>query len=326
MQKVEITKPNTVMEVIARDRVAGDPRWSVLIPAYNCGDYLSVCLKSVLDQALAPEEMEIIVSDDASLEGSPEDLVRELGGGRVRFVRQEKNLGHTGNFEFLLNEARGSLTHLLHADDYVLPGFYDAQDRVYRENPEVMACFCANLHVDEKGREQSRSAWKAEKGIQGREWLLAMCVHNQLQTASMTVKREVYERLGGFDSRFGWTEDWEMWARIGSQYPVYFIPDPFCAYRRVKDSNTSKRFRTGQNVRDVYETGLQVQSYVADVPEAVCRKHRRYCMSIASSIIRLLPRHDFSGIWRNAFEALKIDFVFAGPRMVKAWFARRSST
>ena len=56
------------------------PRWSVMIPTYNCADHLRAALAGVLAQDPGPEEMQIEVVDDAS-EDDPESVVAELGGG-----------------------------------------------------------------------------------------------------------------------------------------------------------------------------------------------------------------------------------------------------
>lgn len=59
------------------------PTWSVVIPTYNCADFLRITLKGVLDQDPGPDEMQIEVVDDVSTKDDPEGVVRELGKGRV---------------------------------------------------------------------------------------------------------------------------------------------------------------------------------------------------------------------------------------------------
>ena len=62
------------------------PFWSVIVPIYQRTKYLKDCLNSILDQDPGADDMEIIVTDDAS----PSDLsglVHELGRGRVEYRR-----------------------------------------------------------------------------------------------------------------------------------------------------------------------------------------------------------------------------------------------
>ncbi|HEV2736566.1 MAG TPA: glycosyltransferase, partial [Longimicrobiaceae bacterium] len=88
---------------------AGEPRplWSVMVPTYDCAAYLRRALESVLAQDPGPGAMQIEVVDDRSTRDDPEAVVREVGGGRVAFYRQARNVGHVGNFETCLLRSRG---------------------------------------------------------------------------------------------------------------------------------------------------------------------------------------------------------------------------
>src|SRR5262249_19590947 len=98
------------------------PQWSVMIPSYNCSNYLEDAIKSVLTQDWGPDKMQIEVVDDASTDVDVEELVKKLGNGRVAFYRQEKNKGSLRNFETCLNRSKGNWIHILHGDDMVKPG------------------------------------------------------------------------------------------------------------------------------------------------------------------------------------------------------------
>ena len=100
------------------------PLWSVMIPTYHCACFLRQTLESVLSQDPGPDLMQIEVVDDGSTLDDPGAVVAAVGRGRVGFYRQPQNVGHTKNFETCLRRSRGKVVHLLHGDDYVLPGFY----------------------------------------------------------------------------------------------------------------------------------------------------------------------------------------------------------
>jgi glycosyltransferase involved in cell wall biosynthesis len=102
----------------------GQPRpfWSVMIPTYNCAQYLRETLASVLAQDPGPEDMEIEVVDDQSTRDDPEAVVRELARGRVRFFRQPQNRGAIRTFNTCIARSRGRWLHILHGDDTVRPG------------------------------------------------------------------------------------------------------------------------------------------------------------------------------------------------------------
>jgi len=216
------------------------PRWSVMIPTYNCAHLLSETLASVLAQDLGSQEMQIEVVDDCSTRDDPEAVVAELGQGRVGFHRQPRNVGHTANFDTCIERSRGHLVHLLHGDDVVRPGFYRRLERGLVEHPEVGAAFCRHILADEQGhwRVISRLEQPAPGVLDG--WLERIAIGQLLQPPAMVVRRSLYEHLGGFDRRIRqWSEDWEMWLRIAAHHPVWYEPEPLAVYRMRSGSLTS---------------------------------------------------------------------------------------
>lgn len=238
------------------------PLWSVMIPTYHCAHHLRETLLRVLAQDPGPDAMQIEVVDDHSTLDDPAAVVRAVGRGRVHFFRQERNVGHSRNFATCLERSRGRLVHLLHGDDYVLDDFYQSMARAFDRHPEIGAAFSRYVAVDGGGREIVVSPpLERESGILD-GWLERIALGQLLQPPAMVVRREVYERLGGFDTRIGtYGEDWEMWVRIAAFYPVWHQVEPLAAYRIGNESLSSRAMRTGQNLRDLtlaIETNAQV--------------------------------------------------------------------
>jgi glycosyltransferase involved in cell wall biosynthesis len=229
---------------------AGDsrPRWSVMIPTYNCPGYAEETLRSVLAQDPGPEAMQIEVVDDHSTADDPEEVVARVGGGRVDFHRQPEHLGVVANLNSCLQRSRGELVHLLHGDDLVLEGFYQTLDARLREEPEAGAAYCRHVYVDERGRWIDVAPLEpASSGIlaDGARFLAA---EQRIMTPSIVVRRSVYEQLGGFDDRLPCAEDWEMWVRVAASIPVYYEERPLACYRLHDDSNTGRNLRNGRGL------------------------------------------------------------------------------
>ena len=90
------------------------PFWSVMIPTYNTrADYLEETLRSVLQQAPGPDQMQIEVVDDCSPNGAPVQLVHEIAGDRVTVHRELKNNGLAGIWNRCIERARGEWIHIL---------------------------------------------------------------------------------------------------------------------------------------------------------------------------------------------------------------------
>src|SRR3954471_11970392 len=186
------------------------PLWSVMIPSFNCINFIKSTLQSVLSQDPGAENMQIEVIDDFSVDGDIEALVKEVGKGRVGFFRQPENKGSLRNFESCLQRSNGHFVHLLHGDDQVKNGFYKEIEGLFKSFPEAGAAFTGTIHIDENGVEGHHMATVMDQPGIVEGWLSIIAQGQRLQAPAIVVKRDVYERLGGyFAVHYG--EDWEMY-------------------------------------------------------------------------------------------------------------------
>jgi glycosyltransferase involved in cell wall biosynthesis len=229
----------------------GRPRWSVVIPTHQCASYLGPCLESVLgqlgDPGFAPDRVEIVVVDDCS-DDDPEAVVDAIGRGRVRFVRNEHNLGAIGNFNACLAAATGELVHLLHGDDLSAPGFYATASRVLDDHAEVATFVARTTYIDEHGHaaETTRSE-RTGSGI-WHDALEVLAVSNRVRPPGVAVRRAALEVVGGFRTDLPHAADWEMWARLAAHGPVWFEDRSLARYRRHSASDTAGRVLSGDNI------------------------------------------------------------------------------
>ncbi|MFO0959089.1 MAG: glycosyltransferase [Isosphaeraceae bacterium] len=242
--------------------VADGPFWSVLFPtylrnSYDC-DLFERSLRSVLDQDPGRDQMEIVIVDNCSPDDLCERLVQRLAPERVVYHRNPTNLGLVGNFNACLSKARGRWVHLMHHDDLLLPGFYDHLARADREAPGAGAAFCQHAFITASGRWAAISRLERESPGLLDDWLAQISGRQAIQFASIVVRREVYETLGGFRTDLCFVLDWEMWVRIASRYPVWFEPTVLACYRVHAENETSR-------LRKARETGLDVERAIAIV-------------------------------------------------------------
>lgn len=239
------------------------PLWSVMIPTYNCANYLRETLSSILVQDPGSELMQIEVVDDCSTLDDPEAIVKELGKGRVQFYRQAENVGYIRNFETCLQRSQGQLVHLLHGDDCVRPSFYQKMQTLFEQYPEIGSAFCRQIIMDDWGHWKRFSQLEQEESGILSNWLERLAAYHSLQTPSVVVRRDVYEKLGGFDRRLlSCGEDWEMWVRIAAHYPVAYEVEPLALYRDRSNSLTKRSVQTAQNIRDVRQATEIISTYL----------------------------------------------------------------
>src|SRR5690606_9278278 len=279
------------------------PRWSVMIPSYNCIEYLRDTIQSVLLQAPSAEEMQIEVIDDYSNDGDVELLVNQLGNERIGFYRQARNVGSLRNFETCINRAKGELVHILHGDDVVKQGFYQEIDELFGKFPDIGAAFTGCTDFDENSVPLWDSVPILDRPgiIDG--WLIKIAEGQKVQAPSMVVKRSVYEHLGSF---FGvhYGEDWEMWTRIAAHYKVAYSPKILACYRVHSNNITGRSLITGQNVKDIAFVIDTIQNYLPEEQrrELKSRAKRNYAYYIAGTADRLYhsgrPRSALIQVWK----------------------------
>jgi len=230
--------------------VSNGPLWSVMIPAYNCINYLKETIESVLLQDRGAVTMQIEIIDDASTDGDVESLVKSVGKGRVAYYRHEENMGSLRSFETAIKRAKGQLVHLLHGDDRVKPGFYTSMEKLFAEYKEIGAAFCRTEYVDEDGQYLHMQTAEKGSGVLP-DILLLLGERQRIETPSVVVKRAVYEKLGAF-RMVTYGEDWDMWIRIAANYPVAYNPETLAVYRRMSlGSITSQKIISAENIRDL---------------------------------------------------------------------------
>ena len=233
------------------------PLWTVVIPTYNCANYLKETLASVLAQDPGEAIMEIIVVDDYSTKDDPEAIVKEYGQGRVQFIRQEKNVGKVKNYETGLKASRGRYIHQLHGDDLVYDGFYKEIEVLFNANPRAGAAFCRANYINSQSRVTGVTGMIQDNEGIVPDILEKLYTQQYIQTPSMVVKREVYETIGCFDRRLNSMEDWEMWTRIANNYPIATSNKVLAAYRSHHNNATNNTFKDG--------TALKTHQLICDI-------------------------------------------------------------
>jgi glycosyltransferase involved in cell wall biosynthesis len=127
-----------------------EPLVSVGIPTYNRSASVERAVRSVLGQDHS--DLEVVVADDASPDDTWAALERLAAEDpRVRIHRNDRNLGHAGNFKQVMELARGEYFMWLSDDDWIDPGYVGECLRVLRAEPEH-ALVAGQAHYHRDGR------------------------------------------------------------------------------------------------------------------------------------------------------------------------------
>ncbi|MBW4596868.1 MAG: glycosyltransferase [Brasilonema angustatum HA4187-MV1] len=257
-QKIEYPQIEPIPEGTHR------PLWSVMIPTYNCANYLAQTLESVLSQDPGLKHMQIEVVDDCSTKDDPEAVVREIGKGRVSFYRQPQNVGAIRNFNTCIQRSVGQFVHILHGDDFIAPDFYSSYAELLQSHPDATLIISPSISVDEKN--QHIHTESPLPNIDGRitDFPTIQAVRNAIHTPTVIVPRKVYEQIGGFYLPLSHTADWEMWFRAGLYGKAVTLDRQVAYYRVHSGSDTSRLALTGKNI---WEGKYTVDMCMHQLPE-----------------------------------------------------------
>jgi glycosyltransferase involved in cell wall biosynthesis len=277
-----------------------------MIPTYEDQSRFLKALDSVLRQDPGMDRMQIAIVDDASKTCDIEKIVSSSlhSRDRIEIYRNDRNLGLAGNWNRAISLARGEYIHILHQDDYVLPGFYSAMERGLGKSEKIGMAYCRSLIVDSNDqvvKTCSRERWFA--GVLDNRQLARLSIRQRIQTPSVVVRKSVYEAVGEYNRDLCFALDWEMWIRIASQYHVWYEPRLLACYRRHEANETSRLNADAKVWLDLEKTVDVIASYHA--PEVRAELARRSFDWHARSAIRRCERLLQEGNLNEAYFVFK---------------------
>ena len=162
--------------------IKNDTLVSVIIPAYNCEKYISKSIDSALEQDVP---LEVIILNDCATDGTEEVIKTYLDDPRIRYVKNEKNLGVAKTRNRGVRLARGKYVAFLDSDDWWEPDKLAKQLKAL-EREQVVLCSTARALVNPDGSPMGKVI-PVKEHISYHELLK----HNSINCSSVLVLREV---------------------------------------------------------------------------------------------------------------------------------------
>jgi len=209
-----------------------DPKVSFIVPCFKLGHLLADCVNSILAQTYG--SFEILILDDQSPDCTPE-VGRSFTDPRVKYSRNQVNLGHLRNYNEGIARARGKYIWLISADDrlrkpYVLERYVETMER----HPKVGYIFCPA--VDLVDQQEAEVLLYSQHGdgdaiFDGHSFFLKLLKFNPIAAPSAMVRADLY-RKNPFPLDMPWGGDWYLWCRFALESDVAYLAEPMVCYRR----------------------------------------------------------------------------------------------
>lgn len=211
-------------------------RVSVCIPTYNGAATIGETIASVLGQTWA--DFELIVVDDGSSDTTA-DIVRLVSDPRLRYLRNERNLGPQGNWNRCLELARGHYIKLLPHDDVLRADCLQRQVAALDADADArlaLSC-CAREVIGPDGRVLTTRGYPGAAGDMTlpsdavRRACLRRGTNLLGEPGGVLFRRELATRVGPFDATHPYVIDLDYWFRLLAHGDVHYTEQPLVAFR-----------------------------------------------------------------------------------------------
>jgi len=212
------------------------------MPAYNTERFIGKAMESVLRQTGI--DFELIVVDDASRDNTAE-VALSFNDPRVKVLRNSVNRGPAFCHNLVIARSISPFITHVDSDDLVLPSAFRKMIEALRTNPDAGQAHCYFFDIDEAGK-TTAAAFRARKEQflkdrppdmdYKRELLVRGTVINHLRT----YRREIFDRVGQFNERLRYAEDFEMALRILDKSSIRLVPE-FLYCLRLHPGSTTRR-------------------------------------------------------------------------------------
>ena len=213
------------------------PKISVLMPIYKTNpDYLKEAIQSILNQTFT--DFEFLILDDYP-EDDREIIVRSFKDERIKYFKNEKNLGITPSRNKLIDLAQGEYLAVMDHDDISLPQRFEKQVAYLDTHPEVGVVGC---WVDCFPVKKELHFPSTDLSIK----ILLTDVCSIVHPSSMIRKSVLKKYNLAYKQEFTPAEDYHLWISLMECTQFYNIPEVLFNYRS-HDDNTSKNQKRGMD-------------------------------------------------------------------------------
>jgi len=194
---------------------------------------LERALDSVLRQTLAADE--IIVVDDGSTDNTASTL--KSFHPEAKLIQQD-NLGVSAARNTGISAARHDWIALLDSDDVWHENKLERQITALNNAPEYLICHSDEIWIRNGVRVNQMNKHK-KAGGHIFQHCLPLCA---ISPSAVMIHRSLFDEIGLFDENLPACEDYELWLRICSRYPVLFIDEALITKHGGHHDQLSRRY------------------------------------------------------------------------------------
>lgn len=285
-----------------------EPLISIALATHNAGSYLKAQMASL--QAQTYPHIEIVVSDDASTDGTYEWLCEQARlDHRIRVLPQLPRAGFNRNFLRCFHACNGYLISPCDQDDQWSA---DKTAKLAAACPARGIVYCDSRFMDEAGNPfvGRKSRMSAVKRMGDNPPLLALLQGNGVSGHAMMFARDLLDQLPDVpDTAF---YDWWMALVAAAQdRPLKYLDEPLVDYRRHRDAITSKSSKTASKTANLHRALQSAEMLVGSPDTLRADLIRQYIVAMRRWFTSWISLRAFSFFWQHRRSL----FWFDAPRV-----------
>lgn len=221
------------------------PLFSIIIPVYNGGNFLSQAIQSVLDQSYL--NVEIIVINDGSKDGGVTERIALSYGDKIIYISKE-NGGVASALNLGISNMNGEYFIWLSHDDMLTNDRVQNDLLFLQESPDHLAIISDQTLISETGEEINH------KEVISEEVTLTNCEDYYttpfvIDFCSLTLHKSIIEKVGLFDTTNKYSQDVIKVFQILTKYKIYYTKK-IGTFKRVHEAQGSHSVEIRYEARD----------------------------------------------------------------------------
>jgi glycosyltransferase involved in cell wall biosynthesis len=210
------------------------PRFSIVTPSFNQGEYIEETIRSILLQGYP--DLEYFVIDGGSTDGSVE-IIRRYERWLARWV-SEADHGQSDAVNKGIRIATGEIVNWINSDDSLLPGALKVVADTYLSQPGSLVVG-AGVDCDEASR---KAVVVFPKRISVQNIIRFWEGWFDWLQSSIFFSRQKFIELGGLDERLHFSMDIDLYCRLMQMAPAVYTSVPISRFRRHKTAKTQSQY------------------------------------------------------------------------------------
>lgn len=204
---------------------------TVLMPAYNCGKYISFAIKSVLNQTF--RDFEFLIIDDGSDDDTGK-IISDFKDSRIVCRKIEhKGMAHALNYGAGI--ASNDWIAIIDADDLNVNNRLEKQIEFLKNNPEIDIISSWSVYFNNN----KKILYFLKPPAEHDDIIKFLNVHNPVNQSSVIYPRRLLIE-NKFNETYENNEDFEFLFRIRKSVKFHILPEFLCYTRVRKESKTSQ--------------------------------------------------------------------------------------